>query len=51
MRKHIRIILAVLLTAFLLALPVLALSPGTARVTGVALRFRAAPSLAAEVLG
>ncbi len=51
MRKHIRIILAVLVTAFLLALPVLALSPGTARVTGVALRFRAAPSLDAEVLG
>ena len=50
MRKSIRIIIAVLLMAFLLAIPALALSPGTARVTGVALRFRVAPSYDADVL-
>ncbi len=51
MKKTIRIVITILLAAFLLAIPALALSPGTARVTGVALRFRAAPSLDAEVLG
>ena len=50
MRKRIRIIAAILVMALLLAFPALALSPGTARVTGNALRFRAAPSLDAEVL-
>ena len=50
MRKRIGIIAAILVMALLLALPALALSPGTARVTGNALRFRAAPSLDAEVL-
>jgi len=51
MRKRIRIIVAALVMALLLAVPALALSPGTARVTGEALRFRAGPSLDAEVLG
>lgn len=51
MRKRIRIIAAILGMAFLLALPVFALVPGTARVTASALRFRASPSLEAEVLG
>ena len=51
MRKRIRIIVATLVMALLLAVPALALSPGTARVTGEALRFRAGPSLDAEVLG
>ena len=50
MRKRIRIIAAILAMALLLAFPALALSPGTARVTGDALRFRAGPSLDAEVL-
>ena len=50
MRQRIRIIAAILVMALLLAFPALALSPGTARVTGNALRFRAAPSLDAEVL-
>jgi N-acetylmuramoyl-L-alanine amidase len=51
MRKTIRIITAILVMALLLAFPAMALSPGTARVTGDALRFRAGPSLDAEILG
>jgi hypothetical protein len=51
MRKMITIVAAILVMALLMAFPALALSPGTARVTGDALRFRAGPSLDAEVLG
>ena len=51
MKKRIRIIVAMIVLALLMAVPALALSPGTARVTGEALRFRAGPSLDAEVLG
>ena len=51
MRKKMRLIAALLLAAFLLALPALALSPGTAKVTASALRFRSEPSLEGEILG
>ena len=49
--KHTRkLIAALLLAAMVLTLPVLALEPGTATVKADALRFRAGPSLDAEIL-
>ena len=49
--KKTRITIAgILLAAFLLALPALALEPGTATVKADALRFREGPSLDAEII-
>ncbi len=51
MRKRLQILAVILVMALILAFPALALSPGTAKVTASALRFRSAPSLDAEILG